>query len=138
MKTQTKQTGKTDWERLKKFRDKIYPTLQSELCSALDYLEKVEPYLYKADFPPRISLMFDGRGKYKNDLGKLSKEQEKELEDNQSRISEFVSDIAERHNLEAIPGILGGRYIRKGVYKNKLIKGLGYYTFIFKYPKFAR
>lgn len=132
MKTQTKQTGKIDWERAKGFTREIYPNLKSGLSSAFNYLNTLEPCLLQEDFPPLMTLMFEGKGKAKADIGPLSQEQERELKRNQEKISKIIGEIAEKNNLNVISGLTGRK--TRGV--PNYISGMGFYTFKPKYEEF--
>ncbi len=127
-----------NWKMAKDHVEEIFPRLDSELEDALSdlSLRNSKHFLLTENYPPRLSLCFIPRGipiSTNNWITKtiynceLFPEAERELKKNQVEISEVVSKLAEKYNLNAFGGAL---------YGDKWYHSLGLYTFKLNYSDF--
>lgn len=134
MLTEQKDEKKIDWDEVEEVVRTIFPGLRSDLEDSLSNLDiqKSTPFICVDTYPPRISLSFWSKeNEFREDV-------EKELETKQIKLSKIVAKTAKKYGLDAIGGLILGDFVGNRMYKNKIHRGFGDYTFKPKYKEFER
>jgi hypothetical protein len=146
MKTVTKiKKDAAYWGRVLESTRQILPRVKSELEDGLTDLKLKEcvPMLTVDKFPPRISLSFGSGNKARACEEIEVPEIRDELQKYQEQISLAVEKVADSCGLQVRPGLIIGAFVgvrgrRTGRYQNKMLSGLGWYTFNLNYNDFGK
>lgn len=124
-----------NWEKVKQYRDELFPTVETEVKKELAFLRKVEPLVTLDDYPPTILISLKPKGMYYTSgpssffpYEELVPDQRTEISKNLEKISSIVGKIADTHHLRASGGLSRGR--EDFTYKP------GYYTLKPRYREF--